>query len=376
MPEVLFVSKPVAPPWNDSGKNLVRDLAAHLARWRGITLARPGDPPVAPAVRVEHVYGPAAGRYSPALRDNARVAARLLLGRRVDLWHFFFAPNARSSSVGRLACAARRMPSVQTVASAPRQGAPLRRWLFADVSVVLSRHTEKRFLAEGVAPARLRRIAPCAPALAPPGDDTRRASRRALGWPEDVPVLLYAGDLEVGGGAERSIDALAALSGGPPGPGRETILALACRAKTPAAASVEAALRRRVAALGLAPRVRWLGETPHILGALGAADVVLLPSTDLYAKMDLPLVLLEAMALGRPVLVAEGTPAAELADGDAALATPAHPEAIAAALRPLLDDARGRAALGDRARAAALGRYAPGPMAAAYEALYDDVFGA
>ena len=31
MPSVLYVSKPVAPPWNDSSKNLVRDLALALA---------------------------------------------------------------------------------------------------------------------------------------------------------------------------------------------------------------------------------------------------------------------------------------------------------------------------------------------------------
>ena len=30
MPDVLLVSKPIAPPWHDSSKNLVRDLASHL----------------------------------------------------------------------------------------------------------------------------------------------------------------------------------------------------------------------------------------------------------------------------------------------------------------------------------------------------------
>ena len=30
MARILMVSKPVAPPWNDSSKNLVRDVAGHL----------------------------------------------------------------------------------------------------------------------------------------------------------------------------------------------------------------------------------------------------------------------------------------------------------------------------------------------------------
>ena len=40
--DVLFVSKPVAPPWNDSSKNLVRDLAGALRSVHGVTLSRRG----------------------------------------------------------------------------------------------------------------------------------------------------------------------------------------------------------------------------------------------------------------------------------------------------------------------------------------------
>ncbi|MDH4281277.1 MAG: hypothetical protein OEV36_01370 [Myxococcales bacterium] len=38
MAQVLYVSKPVAPPWNDSSKNLVRDVAGHLRRHRPIVM--------------------------------------------------------------------------------------------------------------------------------------------------------------------------------------------------------------------------------------------------------------------------------------------------------------------------------------------------
>ncbi len=113
------------------------------------------------------------------------------------------------------------------------------------------------------------------------------------------------------------------------------------------------------------------GETRAIHALLAAADVVALPSTDLYAKMDHPLVLLEAMSLARPVVVARDTPAAELADDEAAVAVDASPDALAAALDRLLDDAAQCAALGVRARAAVEARHAPAPMAAAYESLYD-----
>jgi glycosyltransferase involved in cell wall biosynthesis len=125
--------------------------------------------------------------------------------------------------------------------------------------------------------------------------------------------------------------------------------------------------------LGLESSVSWLGETPRIHDVLAASDLVTMPTDTLYAKMDMPLVLVEAMALGRAVLVGEGTPAVELTQDDAAVAVPTRAEAVAAATRALLEDGARREALGVRARKAALEHYGAPRMALEYEALYDEL---
>ncbi|MFW5925985.1 MAG: glycosyltransferase family 4 protein [Myxococcota bacterium] len=370
MAEVLYVSKPVVPPWNDSSKNLVRELAAHLRRYEPHVLGRRspnGWRP--PRGTVEAVYPSAAGGFAPALRDNAHVLARLMTGPPCDLWHFFFAPNPRSSKAGRAAARLRRVPTVQTVCSAPPYGADLRALLFADRTVVLSRHTERRLQGEGVPAHRLHRIPPAIEPLGVPGEDDRRRVRDELGLPQAGPLLVFPGDLEFGLGADRTIEALAMHDL------RDAHLVMACRAKTERARHAEATLRERARELGLGERVTWLGETARIHALLGAADVVLLPSDDLFAKMDHPLVLLEAMSMQRPVVVARATAAEELTENGAALAVAPEPEAVAHAVRRLLDDDAQRVEMGELARAAVVERYAPARMADAYEALYDDVLG-
>jgi glycosyltransferase involved in cell wall biosynthesis len=252
------------------------------------------------------VYAESHGRFSPALADQARVALYLATRAPRGLWHFFFAPNRKSSNVARLLSRVRRARTVQTVASVPRAGARLGEVLFGDRVVVLSAFTEERFLREGIDRARLVRIAPSVPRLAAPTPDERAETRRSFGLPLDAPVVLYPGDLEFGEGARLALEAHALLSG-------EAWLVLACRAKTERARERKAELVRRAESLGLAPRVTFLGETPRILALLAASDVVILPSETPYAKMDYPLVLLEAMMLARPVVVASATPAAELA---------------------------------------------------------------
>jgi phosphatidylinositol alpha-1,6-mannosyltransferase len=363
-----MISKPIAPPWNDSSKNLVRDIAAHLRRHTATIMTRRGAPP--PLARVEQaaLYPQHTPAFAPALRDNARVLARLIGGAKHDLWHFFFAPNPRSSLAGRTACRLRRTPSVQTVCSAPRAGARLRRLLFADRTVVLSRHTESLVLEAGLARERVVRIPPAvAPLPLASEQDTQRV-RAALELPSDVPLVVYPGDLEFSRAAELVLRAHAAL---PPGLG--AWLVLACRAKTARAQVEEQRLRELARRLSIDGRARFVGETQHIHGLLAAASVVTLPADDLYAKMDLPLVLIESMLLGRAVVVGAGTAAAELCDGDAAVATVLDAGALAQHVARLLDGADARAQLGARARESALGRFHPQVVASAYEALYDEL---
>ncbi len=368
MARVLMVSKPVVPPWNDSSKNLVRDIASNLQRHTATVMTRRGAVPSLTGVVHEAVYAARSPAFAPALWDNARVMARLLAGSGHDVWHFFFAPNPRSSSAGRMAARVRATPTVQTVCSAPRAGADLRRLLFADRTVVLSRHTEALVLAAGLPRATVRLIAPAVTPLAPASADEKRATRTALGLPLDAALIVYPGDLEFSRAAERMLRAHAALSGA-----YAAVLVLACRAKTTQARAEEDRLRELARTLPGASRVSFVGETRHIHGLLAAADVVALPAEDLYAKMDLPLVLIEAMLLERAVLVGEGTPAAELCDGGAAIATAIDSDAVAQQIARLLDSASERTQLGARARAAALERHHPAVVASAYEALYDEL---
>lgn len=366
MAEVLFISKPVEPPWNDSSKNLVRDVAGAMTRHRPLVLGRRGAARGVPGVSADAIYPTSAGGFAPGLVDNARVLARLITGRRVDVWHFFFAPNPKSSKAGAFASRLRGTPTVHTVCSAPAEHVDIPSVLFADRTIVLSRHTEARFVAAGVDPGRLVRIAPAAPELTPPTDAERRQARRDLGLPTHGPIVVYPGDLEFGRGAFHVAEAFAELR-------VDAHLVIACRLKTERARGVEVELRERVAALGIGERTHWLGETGRILDLLGAADVVALPSETLYAKMDYPLVLLEAMGLGVPVVVAAGTPAEELADGGGVAAVEPDAASVHGALAALLDDDSARAAQGAAARENVLRHHARGPLAAAYEALYDEL---
>ncbi|MEM9862140.1 MAG: glycosyltransferase family 4 protein [Myxococcota bacterium] len=337
---VLFVSKAVEAPWNDSSKNLVRDVSQGLTRYTPTTMvSRDGGPGTLP------VYA-GKSRFAPGLAAQVRVMAALLRDRRHALWHFFFAPNPKTGLAGRAATALRRRPSVHTVCSLPTRHAAS---FFATRTVVLSQRTERLLQSWGQPCVRI------PPALTPPAAPTeaeRKSAREAFGLTSGRPIVVYAGDLEFGGGAETVVRAFQ----------DDVQLVMACRRKT-AQADAEAARLKALAH----PSARWVGETPSIHALLGAADAVVLPATTTYAKMDYPLVLLEAMAMKRPTVVTAGTAAEELTDGGAIASAPG-PGALREATRRALQD-------GPREsfRAYVCERFSPTAVAAAYEALYDEL---
>jgi phosphatidylinositol alpha-1,6-mannosyltransferase len=368
MVDVLLVSKPIVPPWHDSSKNLVRDLATHMTRHVPVVLSQPGVRLEMPRARVEPIYAPYAGAFSPALRENARVLTRLLTGSRREYWHFFFAPNPKTSTVARAAARLRRVRTVQTVCSAPHPRVPVRAVLFGDRIVVLSEHTRRRFLDAGVAPTRMQLVRPSVPLLPPLAAERVSSARQRLKLPIGRPLIVYAGDLEFGRGAELALQAFIDLPAT-----LDACLVMACRTKTAEAKARAQELQRMAETAGAASRVVWFGETPFIHDLLAVADLVTMPTDSLYAKMDIPLVLLEAMALERAVLVGNGTPAEELASEGGAVAVETTRDAVATATRNLLDDGARRAELGARARSVVERDYDARRMTAAYEAIYDEL---
>ena len=362
-----MVSKPVAPPWNDSSKNLVKDLARAGNRYNYRVMTPRGFSLDAAHVTSEPIYGDG-GAHTPALTQNLRVLGRLLRSNTSALAHFFFAPNPKSSAAARLALFVRPRPSVQTVCSIPARLESARWVLFADRIVVLSRHTHDAFVAAGVDSARLTVIPPGIALGAPLSDDRRAEIRRRHDLPSDHQVVIYPGDYQFSNAADTVAKAAIHLGR------KNTTLIFACRIKQDASRVEEARIKRLLGEAGLGTAVRFYNQVDDILDLVGASDLCLLPAESLYAKMDLPLVLIEAMALGVPIVVADKPPLSELlADGGGIAVPPLDHLALAQTISELLDAPRRRAELAREAIASVRSRYCIDAVSRAYEDLYDEI---
>ncbi|NMO92546.1 glycosyltransferase [Actinomycetospora sp. TBRC 11914] len=115
----------------------------------------------------------------------------------------------------------------------------------------------------------------------------------------------------------------------------------------------------------LRDRVRWPGQVAGPDAAFAETDVLCVPS----GFEAFPLVMVEAMTRAVPVMAsASGTVPEMLDDGAAGVVVhPTTVEAWTAALRGVLDDRDGLAALGEAGRVRALAHYTDAAMADAYQ---------
>jgi glycosyltransferase involved in cell wall biosynthesis len=279
----------------------------------------------------------------PAAARAVRRAAREF---RPDVVHFH---NPGMAAVGALATLrGRRPPGLVTVHGVPEEdyASAARVLRLAGLPVVACGPDVEQALG-GVA-ATIENAVPPAPA---PADRTALAAE--LGIAADTPLVVTVGRLTEQKNQALAVRALAAVP--------DAVLLIL--GEGPLRDSIAAAARDA----GVADRVVLGGVRPDAREVVGAADAFVLSST----WEGLPLAVLEALAAGTPVVATAVRGVRDLVQDDesALLVPPGAADALAAALRRVLDDRELAARLADGGRAVAAA-HGDEPMVAAYLDLY------
>lgn len=179
-----------------------------------------------------------------------------------------------------------------------------------------------------------------------PSKASGRAVREELGIGPDAVVLSVVAQLAPLKGQDDAIRALAGLAPS----GTDVVLLIVGSVKfASAGASLDNAgfgdrLPALAAELGVADRVRFLGERSDVAEILAATDILLMP----FWREGFGRVAVEAMAMGVPVVASDVGGPAEIvrADVDGILLPPRAPEAWSRALGQLIPDTALRQRMG------------------------------
>jgi glycosyltransferase involved in cell wall biosynthesis len=186
--------------------------------------------------------------------------------------------------------------------------------------------------------------------------------RQQLGHAEE-PLLLTPGRLAPEKGLEDLLQAVRMLAY------RTPRFTMALAGDGP----LRPTLEQMIAALGLQGRVRLLGFRRDIPALLAAADIIVLPSH----REGLSIALLEAMAMGRPIVAtAIGSNLEVTQNGRCAVVVPAgRPEALAESIAELLESPNRARQIGELARSEYLRSYSLDRMLSNYHRVYLELLG-
>jgi glycosyltransferase involved in cell wall biosynthesis len=224
--------------------------------------------------------------------------------------------------------------------------------------IAVSEGTKRALIDQGY-PERLVEVVPNGIHLV--SHDGNLSGRTTLGVPEGAPLVGEIARLCDVKGQRELIRALRELPG---------VHAVFAGEDLEAGGAYRRGLEREGEELGVADRIHFTGYRPAA-EVLPALDVFVLPSW----IEGMPIVALEAMAYGKPVVATPvGGTAEVVVDGETgALVPPRDPRALAAAIRPLLDDPALAKRLGAAGRARVEQRFSADAMTRRVLEIYDEV---
>lgn len=134
----------------------------------------------------------------------------------------------------------------------------------------------------------------------------------------------------------------------------------------------EKSIKTKARELGVGDRINWIGFTDDVYSQLDKMSIFVLPS--LYGE-GMPMVILEAMAAGVPIVATQiGGINEMICNGtDGLLIKPGDPEAIHDALKSLLNNSSIRFKLGNNARQKQIELFSDYIMAKKIAHIYDDI---
>lgn len=302
----LMVSKPLAPPWQDSNKNLTRNIISyvnnvcfHVLTPKDYTFNKDN-------VISEDIYQPT-GDYAQEIQQNIQALFHLItVNKQIDMFHFVHTPNPQKSLVLKHLTKFKNIPSIHTIIKTPESYYDIKNLLFADKIVTLSDYNKQKLKEAGV--QNISRIYP--------GLDLKEIDNYdpyALEFRNEHNLLknfliLFAGDSEYSGVNKSVLECI------PPIVSKyhNAKFIFACRKKTEDSKDVESELKQNVIDLGIEKYFIFLSQVDDMLKVIRSIDICIFPIGPQTNRVDIPLLLLECMAYAKPVVISDLPPLNEV----------------------------------------------------------------
>ncbi len=303
--KVLFYTRPLSPPWDEGSKNLAFEIIKNSTGKVECIPLTTDD--------VDHFNNSPQAKISPEkiYTSNSMKFSFIekiqLLGRlyrfplKADIVHFLFTPRPLTSILIRFRLFFSKAKTIQTIATISDEllakKRRLRKILFANTIVVQSENTKNKLGKAGIKNTQ----------LVYPGIDLEKfkyteKDLELLGYfnlTTDDFIILFNGEYTRLKAIDTVIKSFEIVSQ----KDEKMKLILACRIKSDEDAKKKKEIQKELEEKELASRVTFIETFANMPALNNISDVNIFPVREMIGKFDIPLVIVEAMACKKPVIV-------------------------------------------------------------------------
>lgn len=366
--EILIISKPLSPPWNDSGKNLVKDLLNHTTKNRYHVFSHQGYSFNKKNIITEQI-DTNEKKSRPSYIQKSKILLRLLKpDPHINIYHFFFTPNILTSLFARFAIRFKNKKTIQNISSSPKNYKKLKNLIFADRIIVLSEYNKQKLLENGV-----RNVTKINPGIELKDSKPQIAYSSLKKVSIDLsnkPVVLFPGDYEFSKAHSTILECMLNVLREIP----NLKFVFACRIKTNQTKKIEILVKSKVKNMGISKSVIFLNEVENMQELIRMCDLVIFPAKSLYAKMDIPLVLIESLFEQKPIVISDIPPLNEIMKAEAGIKIkPGDSNALGKAIIKLIKSESLRREMGSVGRSIVKEHFDIRKIVESYEEIYEHI---
>ncbi|MEP7162634.1 MAG: glycosyltransferase family 4 protein [Candidatus Moraniibacteriota bacterium] len=302
MKNVLLATRPLVPPWDEASKNFAYFLGREV-RDHTLTLLTTdeGLSGVPNTVRETPLYR--SGRFD--FFERLRLLRYLRKMRyHFDIVHYLFTPTLLNTLLIRLLALPEGGKTVQTVATLRQDlytDTQLKKILFADRIIVYTDASKQKIKSLGI--ENVERIYPGIDLQKYSPQPKFHALLQSFGIDESHFVIMYPGEYTRLGATDMLTETFVRFF--QENPETNVRFFFACRVKNEKDAQKKSWVKRSFEEAGVSHFIRFTDTIADMPSLYNIADIVIFPVMDLKGKFDVPLVIIEAYACGKPVILSD-----------------------------------------------------------------------
>jgi len=369
MKKVLLITRPICPPWDEASKNFAYYLAKNIKDLNIGLLTCGTIPDLLPNIEQKPIYT------SNHLSFWQKIKLSRSLGKlkkEFDIFHSLFTPTKQNSSWLKKILK-KDVKTIQTIATLREDlysDEDLKKMIFADLAITYSDYALNKLNTLGIYNAK--RVYPGIDLELYRPMEKDAELMKNLEINSDDFVLTYHGEFTRLG----SIDDMAELVEKYQTEFREKKikLVLACRIKNDADRKKKKKMLENFKAKNLLDIVR-LPETFTMMEKVyNLGDIALFPVHHMQGKFDIPLVIPEAFACGKPMIISDLPILEELiSGGEAVTIEKGNVENIFEEIMALYNDSAKRKEMGEKGRKYVEANFDIKKVAETYQEIYENL---